>query len=563
MPAATSHETDRGLDVDPAFTRHRDIIPHTATTRHPLNVKPSGNFMLQESHLPWHHTPRYRHLGLLASFPDDVIMNILSYVQSPRDLLNLAFTSRFLYAFAYDEELWRKLCIHSMGDKVTQWRGLWKCTMLGIDLDQQADLQLTDNDLCLDVLYRPFQCLQIDYDKVFWQVSNEEEKRSVWAQQRNHGGPPRTPPGGVARVSEQWMTLERYNELWHDKPFILSVDDDNRWPQWDLSTLLQRFPQVKFRQEAVQWPLALYALYLQQNRDESPLYLFDCSSEAILQLKQEYSVPKIFQHDLFHEFSQYSCRPDNAWLIVGPKRSGSTFHKDPNFTSAWNTALTGRKLWIMLPTNITPPGVGTDDAESEVTSPVGVAEWVMLGFFNDCLKIEECQIAVTFPGECMHVPSSWWHSVINLDDSVALTQNFVPEPKLGNVLHFFKNKRDQISGFRPKEVKEAIKSLLQDGELSEQSNTSLHQFVVEFSKLSESEQNEDCGEIAGLPPMPIFELFCQLLICKDKQSELESGLAQMARMEKAARGTGKSQLWEKLQEEKQSGFSFGFDNDDD
>ena len=74
-------------------------------------------------------------------------------------------------------------------------------------------------------------------------------------------------------------------------------------------------------------------------------------------LKQEYKVPEIFQDDLFTVFNskQFNCRPDHAWIIMGSARSGSTFHKDPNSTSAWNAAIQGRKLWVMLPPHITPP----------------------------------------------------------------------------------------------------------------------------------------------------------------------------------------------------------------
>ena len=41
---------------------------------------------------------------------------------------------------------------------------------------------------------------------------------------------------------------------------------------------------------------------------------------------------------------------------MGPSRSGSTFHKDPNSTSAWNAVIRGSKKWIMYPPGITPPG---------------------------------------------------------------------------------------------------------------------------------------------------------------------------------------------------------------
>jgi hypothetical protein len=55
---------------------------------------------------------------------------------------------------------------------------------------------------------------------------------------------------------------------------------------------------------------------------------------------------------------------------------------------------------------------------------------------------------VCHAGEVLHVPSGWWHLVVNLSPSIAITQNFVPRTHAKNVLAFLKDKADQVSGFQ-------------------------------------------------------------------------------------------------------------------
>lgn len=94
-----------------------------------------------------------------------------------------------------------------------------------------------------------------------------------------------------------------------------------------------------------------------------------------------------------------------------------------------------------------PPGVYVSEDQSEVTSPLSIVEW-LLGFHAEARNTAGCVEGICQEGEILHVPSGWWHLVVNLSPSIALTQNFVPEAHLRQVLVFLRDKPDQVSGFK-------------------------------------------------------------------------------------------------------------------
>ena len=88
-----------------------------------------------------------------------------------------------------------------------------------------------------------------------------------------------------------------------------------------------------------------YARYCDSATEEAPLYLFDRTfSQKCPDLLDDFypalkkSCPFFDDeaphgHDLFSLLGK-GKRPDHRWIIIGPKRSGSSFHIDPNATHA-------------------------------------------------------------------------------------------------------------------------------------------------------------------------------------------------------------------------------------
>ncbi|KAF2281256.1 F-box domain-containing protein [Westerdykella ornata] len=458
-----------------------------AVPTHPLHIRPAGNAYTALENLK-------AHCGLFARLPDELLSHILESFDAD-SLTRLGSTCKALYAFTRLDELWRALFIKCPPEHF-EWRGTWRATHLNIP--RELVTSICCKNLFSDVLYRPFQCANTPLEPFVENIPAQN---------------------AIPRLED--LTYEEYAENWTNKPFILT-SPVKEWPvygSWTPQTLLEKYPDVKFRAEAVDWPTRKYIDYMYDNADESPLYVFDraFAEKTGIKVGREapdaaYWPPDCFGEDLFDVLGD--LRPDCRWMIMGPKRSGSTFHKDPNATCAWNGVLTGSKYWLMFPSSPSlppPPGVILSEDHSEITSPLSIAEY-LLTFHALARRTPGCREGVCYAGEVLHVPSGWFHLVLNLEDSLALTQNFVPKKRLSDVLGFLRDQRDQVSGFR-----------------------------------------EDVCDRA-------YELFVERL--KEAHPHiLEQGLQELERKSKKGRGR-----WEELtkaDEEESGGFSFGFGGDDD
>lgn len=124
-------------------------------------------------------------------------------------------------------------------------------------------------------------------------------------------------------------------------------------------------------------------------------------------------------------------------------------HIDPIHTSAWNTSLHGTKYWIMLPnwypkTIVNGRNARGDEYEKE--------EYSAIEYFTRLLpKIRESEgelpgiiECLQRPGETVFVPGGWWHAVLNLDDTMAVTQNFVNFSNLDRVWRSMRTQRPDL-----------------------------------------------------------------------------------------------------------------------
>lgn len=297
----------------------------------------------------------------------------------------------------------------------------------------------------------------------------------------------------IKGIVDEWPAFR----LWNHGNYLEDIFSENRFRV--TSTTATTATSCTFRQ---------YMRYALQTTEEAPLYLFDrnIKQRAVqggenapksVSLCDDYEVPVYFKANVVsscdeggaghngsndgtnttmnghgrHAIDLFSVlgeeiRPDYQWLIMGPIRSGSIFHVDPNQTNAWNACISGRKKWIFYPPGVPPPGVMSSKDGADVLVPVCTAEW-LLSFWRYHLEARKNPDirkrpleAIVNPGEMMFVPRNWWHMVVNIDEgpgktagdskplSIAVTQNYVSSSNLKDCLLFLHDKKDQISGLR-------------------------------------------------------------------------------------------------------------------
>lgn len=232
--------------------------------------------------------------------------------------------------------------------------------------------------------------------------------------------------------------------------------------------------------KTLQLNFADYFQYVSQQNDETPLYIFDPDfGEKLPELLDDYNVDdlKFFKEDMLKVVTRDrgekidgsasttesgvakkaaesdgaekqpekrstsdSSRPDFRWVVIGPQRTGAPWHTDPARTSAWNALVKGRKRWAIYPPDSPPPGIsmGKNGGGREHALNMTSLAWY-LHVYPTLAPHQKPIEVIQEEGEVIYVPSGWWHLILNLDTTIAVTQNFVDSH---NLMDFMKDLLD-------------------------------------------------------------------------------------------------------------------------
>lgn len=272
----------------------------------------------------------------------------------------------------------------------------------------------------------------------------------------------------IERISVRDVSVEEFAERFEKTrtPCVIT-DAMEAWGcyredsarRWTIDGLAERFGERKFKvgTDDDGYPVRLKMKYIKtyvndptHMRDDSPMYAFDGSvfdKEETKSLLEDFEVPSYFAEDLF-KYVGRKRRPPYRWIVFGPKRSGSSVHVDPLATSAWNALISGRKRWALYPprsvdkATIKPRDIGLDGESvtwfNKMYPRTTTEEWRKQGLPPPLDVIQH-------PGEIMFVPDGWWHAVLNIDDTMAVTQNFATSARFDAVWRITRRARPKMS----------------------------------------------------------------------------------------------------------------------
>ncbi|KAG7400439.1 hypothetical protein PHYBOEH_005814 [Phytophthora boehmeriae] len=398
-----------------------------------------------------------------ASFSDELLAYLTLFYE-PKELLRLSEVNSVFYVFCQEDPLWMSQCLRLCSGDFSYHHN-WKLTTFyprdprPLDQLQKVFRPLAVRGFSSDFLYRRWYRSHMELGDAYL-LPSEDQDPTVRRLQK---------------IDIDQLTFRDFYEQYSRVPFIIR-NAIGKWKastEWTMEKLAARFQSdVKHRithnlditsnSPTMEMTFADYLQYANNQHDETPLYIFDARfGEKMPTMLSDYDVEdlKVFKEDFLSVMvtppetekdalskgvkleaggkkvrkdkkkkkrAPGSVRPDFRWIVIGPQRTGAPWHQDPARTSAWNSLVKGRKRWAIYPPGSPPPGVNVGKNGEYQSSGLDMPSLMWYLHVYPTLSPDQKPLEVIQEeGETIYVPNGWWHLVLNLDLTIAVTQNFV------------------------------------------------------------------------------------------------------------------------------------------
>eukprot|EP01127_Copromyxa_protea_P020131 TRINITY_DN6672_c0_g1_i1.p1 TRINITY_DN6672_c0_g1~~TRINITY_DN6672_c0_g1_i1.p1 ORF type:complete len:475 (+),score=89.17 TRINITY_DN6672_c0_g1_i1:178-1425(+) len=384
--------------------------------------------------------PRQLGLGALSVLDDDLLVFILRKLPLSC-FISLATVSKFFFMLSSLDELWEFLIWQQPPALRPKWQANWEQRKKNVESDGKGGPFIPLPEFFSDKLYYSWYYFNMD-------LSAFTGSESI----------PRVPKLSYSEFFSEYAVP--------NKPVIITemTKDWACFTEWTKERMADKY----LRQLAgVKKERHLFLKFSGYYTDMHHLpkagkkvgdSIFRNSEGVLVPTDPNaYKVPDFFSEDYFSVLGD--SRPIYRWLLIGGKGSGSCFHQDPNFTAAWNTSISGSKKFVLFPGDVVPPGVakiGDDHFEA----PTTVLTWFHEHYHN--LVPGTFLEAIVKPGEMIYVPSGWWHTVLNMEETIAVRQNFVDHVNLPSVISYLAFHKPELHKQFVEALKEKMPSVYQN-----------------------------------------------------------------------------------------------------
>ncbi|KAG9327409.1 hypothetical protein KVV02_005985 [Mortierella alpina] len=395
-------------------------------------------------------TARAASLGRFYLLPDALTIRCILTLLGPKDLSSLMLTSRYLHVFARNDLVWRRLFFATRDRNSTRlvFRGSWLLTYLfpNPEHDEACVNYLRDNNT------PGIQDVSSEFLHHQWLRSN-----TSFAHFYPPPPAPPTPAIGENRPVNPVIPVENYDDLdqetfyrrygYPNRPVMIQNSGVESWPaweQWTLEALAAKHGDTPFRisnidsdnEPSFRLCFKDFLHYLLYNKDQDPLYLFDpYFADAVPEMELAYEASTRATHSsalcqnilvlIFSRSSRATLdHPIDGYLLdhngQAPRGTRTLLEHQHGTRSSLDTSDGHCKY----PPHMTPPG-------HDPTSPTRLTSVAWYLDVYPFLPQESRPIEIVQnPGQTIYVPSGWWHMVLNMDHTVAVTQNFADDSNI-------------------------------------------------------------------------------------------------------------------------------------